>query len=142
MGEDSLNIDERLKVLRLQRARYYQVLFQWGQRSRSRPWYKNDKRFVEQRNGALIRRWLGHDRLDSGRRPGWRLRRAEPRRDRASERVTKPLTGLESLHRRLRSSREAVKCLATAGRTTRRVRERAGQSPHAPTRKGGSPAAQ
>jgi hypothetical protein len=33
--------------------------------SRSRPWHKNDNRFVEHRNGALIRRWLGHDRLDS-----------------------------------------------------------------------------
>jgi len=33
--------------------------------SRSRPYHKNDNRFVEHRNGALIRGWIGHDRLDS-----------------------------------------------------------------------------
>ena len=34
--------------------------------SRSRPYRKNDNRYVEHRNGALIRAWLGHDRLDTG----------------------------------------------------------------------------
>ena len=34
--------------------------------SRSRPYRKNDNRYVEHRNGALIRVWLGHDRLDTG----------------------------------------------------------------------------
>lgn len=33
--------------------------------SRSRPWYKNDNRFVEQKNAALVRAYLGHARLDS-----------------------------------------------------------------------------
>lgn len=33
--------------------------------SRSRPWTKNDNRFVEQKNQSLVRAYLGHDRLDS-----------------------------------------------------------------------------
>jgi hypothetical protein len=33
--------------------------------SRSRPWYKNDNRFVEQKNDTLVRAYLGHDRLDT-----------------------------------------------------------------------------
>jgi hypothetical protein len=43
----------------------------WGERlrgvtlSRSRPWHKNDNRFVEQKNDTLVRAYLGHDRLDS-----------------------------------------------------------------------------
>lgn len=43
----------------------------WGERiqgltlSRSRPWQKNDNRFVEQKNDSLVRRYLGHERLDT-----------------------------------------------------------------------------
>lgn len=43
----------------------------WGQRiqglrlSRSRPWYKNDNRFIEQKNDSLVRAYLGHERLDT-----------------------------------------------------------------------------
>ncbi|MFQ5904268.1 MAG: integrase [Candidatus Binatia bacterium] len=33
--------------------------------SRSRPFQKNDNRFVEQKNDTLVRRYLGYDRLDS-----------------------------------------------------------------------------
>jgi hypothetical protein len=33
--------------------------------SRSRPWQKNDNRFVEQKNQSLVRAYLGFDRLDS-----------------------------------------------------------------------------
>lgn len=33
--------------------------------SRSRPWHKNDNRFVEQKNQSLVRTYLGYDRLDS-----------------------------------------------------------------------------
>lgn len=33
--------------------------------SRSRPYHKNDNRFVEQRNGDLVRGYLGDDRLDT-----------------------------------------------------------------------------
>jgi len=43
----------------------------WGARAsgviltRSRPWQKNDNRFVEQKNSSLVRAYLGHDRLDT-----------------------------------------------------------------------------
>jgi hypothetical protein len=43
----------------------------WGQLvpqvelSRSRPYHKNDNRFVEQKNSTLVRAYLGYDRLDS-----------------------------------------------------------------------------
>jgi hypothetical protein len=43
----------------------------WGQRvkgvrlSRSRPYHKNDNRFVEQKNSSLIRAYLGDERLDT-----------------------------------------------------------------------------
>jgi hypothetical protein len=33
--------------------------------SRSRPWQKNDNRFVEQKNDTLVRAYLGHERLDT-----------------------------------------------------------------------------
>jgi hypothetical protein len=33
--------------------------------SRSRPWQKNDNRFVEQKNQSLVRAYLGFDRLDT-----------------------------------------------------------------------------
>ena len=33
--------------------------------SRSRPYHKNDNRFVEQKNATLVRSYLGYDRLDS-----------------------------------------------------------------------------
>ncbi len=35
--------------------------------SRSRPYRKNDNRFVEQKNSTLVRAYVGYDRLDSGR---------------------------------------------------------------------------
>jgi len=34
--------------------------------SRSRPYRKNDNRFVEQKNGTLVRAYVGYERLDSG----------------------------------------------------------------------------
>ena len=49
----------------------FHLLRFWGQTiqglhlSRSRPYHKNDNRFVEHRNGALVRAYLGHDRLDT-----------------------------------------------------------------------------
>jgi hypothetical protein len=33
--------------------------------SRSRPYHKNDNRFVEQKNASLVRAYLGYDRLDT-----------------------------------------------------------------------------
>ena len=44
---------------------YWSTRIKGLQRTRSRPYRKNDARFVEHRNGALIRLWLGHDRLDT-----------------------------------------------------------------------------
>jgi hypothetical protein len=35
------------------------------QLSRSRPYHKNDNRFVEQKNSTLVRSYLGYDRLDT-----------------------------------------------------------------------------
>jgi hypothetical protein len=35
------------------------------QLSRSRPFHKNDNRFVEQKNFTLVRAYVGHERLDS-----------------------------------------------------------------------------
>lgn len=34
--------------------------------SRSRPYRKNDNRFVEQKNGTLVRAYVGYERLDTG----------------------------------------------------------------------------
>lgn len=33
--------------------------------SRSRPYHKNDNRFIEENNGSLVRAYIGHGRLDS-----------------------------------------------------------------------------
>jgi hypothetical protein len=33
--------------------------------SRSRPWHSNDNRLVEEKNSSLVRKYLGHDRLDT-----------------------------------------------------------------------------
>ena len=35
--------------------------------SRSRPYHKNDNRFVEQKNSTLVRAYVGYERLDTGR---------------------------------------------------------------------------
>jgi len=45
--------------------RFWQEAVPGVQWSRSRPYHKNDNRFVEQKNSALVRAYLGHDRLDS-----------------------------------------------------------------------------
>jgi hypothetical protein len=46
-------------------ARFWPSLFPDADFSRSRPYHKNDNRFVEQKNGQLVRGYLGYDRLDS-----------------------------------------------------------------------------
>ena len=33
--------------------------------TRGRPYRKNDQAFVEQKNGSVIRRWVGYDRYSS-----------------------------------------------------------------------------
>lgn len=45
--------------------RFWKDIVQGVQLSRSRPYQKNDNRFVEQKNATLVRAYLGYDRLDS-----------------------------------------------------------------------------
>ena len=46
-------------------VRFFKDTIQGVKLSRSRPYYKNDNRFVEQKNATLVRAYLGHDRLDT-----------------------------------------------------------------------------
>jgi hypothetical protein len=46
--------------------RFFRTQVPGLQFSRSRPWQKNDNRFVEQKNQSLVRAYLGFDRLDTG----------------------------------------------------------------------------
>jgi hypothetical protein len=45
--------------------RFWHGLKPRPQLSRSRPYHKNDNRFVEQKNSTLVRAYLGYDRLDT-----------------------------------------------------------------------------
>ena len=45
--------------------RFWRTVLPGLQLSRSRPYQKNDNRFVEQKNSSLVRAYLGHDRLDT-----------------------------------------------------------------------------
>jgi hypothetical protein len=45
--------------------RYFGQKIEGIKLSRSRPWHKNDNRFVEQKNHTLVRAYLGHERLDT-----------------------------------------------------------------------------
>ncbi len=45
--------------------RFWHGLKPKPQLSRSRPYHKNDNRFVEQKNATLVRAYLGYDRLDT-----------------------------------------------------------------------------
>ena len=45
--------------------RFFADLVQGLTLSRSRPYHKNDNRFVEQKNSSLVRAYLGDDRLDT-----------------------------------------------------------------------------
>jgi hypothetical protein len=44
---------------------FFEDLVQGVTLSRSRPYHKNDNRFVEQKNSSLVRAYLGDDRLDT-----------------------------------------------------------------------------
>lgn len=46
-------------------VRFWKEATQGIHLSRSRPFHKNDNRFVEQKNFTLVRAYLGHERLDS-----------------------------------------------------------------------------
>jgi hypothetical protein len=45
--------------------RFWKEVVKGVQLSRSRPYQKNDNRFVEQKNATLVRRYLGNERLDT-----------------------------------------------------------------------------
>ena len=45
--------------------RFWKDTVQGVELSRSRPYHKNDNRFVEQKNSTLVRAYLGDDRLDT-----------------------------------------------------------------------------
>jgi len=45
--------------------RFWQDQVQGVALSRSRPYHKNDNRFVEQKNDTLVRAYVGHERLDT-----------------------------------------------------------------------------
>jgi len=45
--------------------RFFQETVRGVNLSRSRPYHKNDNRFVEQKNSSLVRAYLGDDRLDT-----------------------------------------------------------------------------
>jgi len=47
-------------------VRYFGEEMTGLQLSRSRPYHKNDNRFVEQKNSTLVRAYVGYDRLDKG----------------------------------------------------------------------------
>jgi len=45
--------------------RFFESQLQGMTLSRSRPYHKNDNRFVEQKNSSIVRAYLGNDRLDT-----------------------------------------------------------------------------
>jgi hypothetical protein len=45
--------------------RFWKEIVAGVQLSRSRPWQKNDNRFVEQKNDTLVRAYVGYERLDT-----------------------------------------------------------------------------
>jgi len=45
--------------------RFWKEVVKGVQLSRSRPWQKNDNRFVEQKNNTLVRAYVGYQRLDT-----------------------------------------------------------------------------
>jgi hypothetical protein len=57
--------DNGAEFLNNHMVRFWREHFPGATLSRSRPYHKDDNPFVEHRNGDLIRRWLGHERLDS-----------------------------------------------------------------------------
>lgn len=60
-----LHTDNGSEFFNAHLERFYAEYLPKAQRSRNRPYQKNDARFVEQRNGDLIRRYLGDERLDT-----------------------------------------------------------------------------
>lgn len=57
--------DNGSEFLNYHLIRFWKEIIKGVELSRSRPWQKNDNRFVEQKNSTLVRAYLGYDRLDS-----------------------------------------------------------------------------
>jgi hypothetical protein len=57
--------DNGSEFLNAHLVRFWREVITGVRLSRSRPYHKNDNRFVEQKNATLVRAYLGHDRLDS-----------------------------------------------------------------------------
>ena len=57
--------DNGSEFLNYHMVRFWGKLVQGVQLSRSRPYQKNDNRYVEQKNSTLVRAFLGYDRFDS-----------------------------------------------------------------------------
>jgi hypothetical protein len=60
-----LHPDNGSEFLNAHLVRFWREQVTDVQLSRSRPYHKNDNRFVEQKNATLVRAYLGTDRLDS-----------------------------------------------------------------------------
>jgi hypothetical protein len=60
-----IHSDNGSEFLNNHMLRFWQGLTPKPQLSRSRPYNKNDNRFVEQKNSTLVRSYLGYDRLDT-----------------------------------------------------------------------------
>ena len=60
-----LHPDNGSEFLNAHLIRYWRDLVKDVHISRSRPYQKNDNRFVEQKNQTLVRVYLGHERLDT-----------------------------------------------------------------------------
>ena len=57
--------DNGSEFLNYHLLRYFRQKLKGAKFTRSRPWQKNDNRFVEQKNDTLVRAYLGHERLDT-----------------------------------------------------------------------------
>jgi hypothetical protein len=57
--------DNGSEFLNAHLVRFFQDTIKGVQLSRSRPYYKNDNRHVEQKNATLVRAFLGYERLDT-----------------------------------------------------------------------------
>lgn len=60
-----LHIDNGSEFLNYHILRFWKQAIPGVRISRSRPYRKNDNRYVEQKNDTLVRAWLGYERLDS-----------------------------------------------------------------------------
>jgi len=60
-----LHPDNGSEFLNEHLVRFWKDLVKGVELSRSRPYHKNDNRFVEQKNSSLVRRYLAYERMDT-----------------------------------------------------------------------------